>query len=57
MIWHSWSEFWAMGGRGFYVWGSYGVCLVLLVAEVWASVKRRRATIQRLKRLQQLESE
>jgi len=25
MIWSSWTEFWAMGGYGLYVWGSFGV--------------------------------
>jgi heme exporter protein D len=27
-------EFLAMGGYGFYVWTSYGICLVVLVANV-----------------------
>lgn len=27
------SEFFAMGGYGFYVWGSYAVTLVVMVAE------------------------
>ena len=33
MNWGSLSEFLAMGGYGLYVWGSYGVVLVLMVAE------------------------
>ena len=33
MNWGSLSEFRAMGGYGLYVWGSYGVVLVLMVAE------------------------
>ena len=32
-----------MGGSGFYVWGSYGVTLVLLGGEVLMLLKRRRA--------------
>ena len=32
-----------MGGYGFYVWGSYGVTLVLLGGEVMMLLKRRRA--------------
>jgi len=32
-----------MGGYGFYVWGSYGVTLVLLGGEVLMLLKRRRA--------------
>jgi heme exporter protein CcmD len=32
-----------MGGYGFYVWGSYGVTLILLGGEVLMLLKRRRA--------------
>lgn len=34
MNWGGWSEFWAMGGYGFYVWGSYGVALACLALEI-----------------------
>ena len=43
MHWSSLSEFVRMGGYGFYVWGSYGVTLVLLGGEVLMLLKRRRA--------------
>jgi heme exporter protein D len=33
MNWGSASEFFAMGGYGLYVWGSYAVCAVLMLAE------------------------
>jgi heme exporter protein D len=46
MNWNSWQEFLAMGGYGFYVWGSYGVTLVLIVVELAALAGRRR-TIER----------
>ena len=42
MHWSSWSAFWSMGGYGLYVWGSYGVSLVLIGGEVLALLKRRR---------------
>jgi heme exporter protein D len=42
MHWSSLSEFIAMGGYGFYVWGSYGVTLVLLGGEVIMLLKRKR---------------
>jgi heme exporter protein D len=42
MNWASWPEFWAMGGHGFYVWMSYGVALVAIVAEIVA-LRRGRA--------------
>ncbi len=35
-------EFLAMGGYGFYVWTSYGVCLVILVANVVIPVIQRK---------------
>jgi heme exporter protein D len=34
MNWASWSDFFAMGGYAFYVWGSYLVTLALLATEI-----------------------
>lgn len=34
MIWNSASEFWAMGGYGLYVWGSFGVTALVMGIEV-----------------------
>jgi heme exporter protein D len=48
MNWGSWQNFLAMGGYGLYVWGSYAVTLVVLVAEIVELVMRRRGLIQRL---------
>ena len=53
MPWSSLSEFISMGGHGLYVWGSYGITLVLLGGEVIVLLKRkrdlsRRATSTRL---------
>ena len=42
MIWHSAAEFFAMGGYGLYVWGSYGVTLVLMLAEPLLAASRHR---------------
>jgi heme exporter protein D len=36
------SQFFYMGGYGFYVWGSYLVTLVLLGAEVLQLLKRKK---------------
>jgi heme exporter protein D len=36
------SDFLAMGGYGWYVWMSYGACLVVIAAEVVALRARRR---------------
>jgi heme exporter protein D len=38
------SEFFAMGGYAFYVWGSYGVTLALLGLEILFVLKRKRET-------------
>ena len=56
MQWHSAAEFFAMGGYALYVWGSFGLCAVALVAEplllrrrrheIERSLKRRRAADQ-----------
>lgn len=45
--WASWSEFFSMGGFGLYVWGSYGITLVLLVGEVLMLWKRKRNIARR----------
>lgn len=34
MNWNSWSDFFAMGGYGLYVWGSLIVTFVFLLGEV-----------------------
>jgi heme exporter protein D len=30
----NWAEFFSMGGRGFYVWGSYGVFALAIAIEI-----------------------
>ena len=54
MIWESWQAFWAMGGYGLYVWGSYGMTVLCIVGEIWLLRRHRRTTLQTLKRLQRL---
>ena len=46
MTWASGSDFFAMGGYGVYVWGSLGMCAVVIVAEL-VLLKLRRATLLR----------
>jgi len=43
MKWGSLSAFIAMGGYGFYVWGSYLVTAAVLAVEIWLLVARHRA--------------
>ncbi|MBI5109522.1 MAG: heme exporter protein CcmD [Rhodocyclales bacterium] len=40
MHWNSVGEFFAMGGYALYVWGSFGACLVLMVAEPLLAKRR-----------------
>ena len=40
MNWGSASEFFAMGGYGLYVWGSYAVTAVLMLAEPVMAARR-----------------
>jgi heme exporter protein D len=48
MIWNSASEFWAMGGYGLYVWGSFGVTALLMGGEVILAGRRHRHTRESL---------
>jgi heme exporter protein D len=51
MQWDGWSDFLAMGGYGLYVWGSYGVTLVLMVLEIAAVRRRQRVAVEEARRL------
>ena len=55
MIWDSWQAFWAMGGYGLYVWGSFGMTLLCIVAEIALLRRHRTQILQRLRRLQTLD--
>jgi heme exporter protein D len=47
MIWNSWNDFWAMGGYGLYVWGSFGVTALCVALEiVWVKNARAQALTQ-----------
>ncbi|WP_297722467.1 heme exporter protein CcmD [Limnohabitans sp. Rim8] len=48
MIWNSASEFWAMGGYGLYVWGSFGVTALLMGGEVILAARRHQHTRESL---------
>ena len=43
MQWHSFSEFFAMGGRGGFVWGAYGTMALLMAVEPLLARWRHRA--------------
>ena len=42
MTWGSASEFFAMGGYGFYVWGSFGVVALSMALDALTAIKRHR---------------
>ena len=47
MIWNSWNDFWAMGGYGLYVWGSFGVTALCVALEMlWVKNARAQALAQ-----------
>jgi heme exporter protein D len=50
MIWNSPAEFFAMGGYGLYVWGSFGVCAVGLLMEPILVRQRRTNILKSLRR-------
>ena len=46
----SWSEFFHMGGYAVYVWSSYGLALLLVVANIVSPIIERKRVIARVKR-------
>lgn len=57
MNWGSFSQFLHMGGYAFYVWGSYGLTLILLVLELLLLSGRRRTLLKRLGQIQRLNAD
>ena len=46
LAWQSWSDFFAMGGYGLYVWGSFAVTAAVMLGEVLALRAARRALVR-----------
>lgn len=46
----SWSEFFNMGGYAVYVWTSYGLALLMVVANIVMPLIERKRVISRVKR-------
>jgi len=49
MQWNSVSEFFAMGGYAFYVWGSFGSTALMVVAEVLLLRSQRKELLKHLR--------
>ena len=45
----NWGEFFAMNGYAFYVWGSYGVALLVFAVEIVLVRNRRKQTLRNLR--------
>lgn len=56
MFFQTWSDFLDMGGYGFYVWLSYGISLVAVIALIVQSVKQRKAVLKQVLREEQREA-
>ncbi len=46
----NWSEFFHMGGYAFFVWTSYALTLLVIVANIISPVMQRKKIIKRIKR-------
>ena len=44
------TEFLHMGGYGFYVWGSYGVAAIVLIANIVLPIYQRKSMLNKLTR-------
>ena len=48
MQWLSVADFFHMGGYAFYVWGSFGISALVVIAEVWQVHAKRRDILRNL---------
>ena len=55
MFFQTWSDFFNMGGYGFYVWLSYGISLVAIVALLVQTIKQHKTVLQSVLREAQRE--
>jgi heme exporter protein D len=57
MEWASWSDFWSMGGRGFFVWSAYAVTAIAVLAEIVWLRRTASQSRSRLVRMQQWDAQ
>ena len=50
------SEFFAMSGYGYFIWMSYGVMAVFMVAEVILLISSKKSVVKRLTRLARVQN-
>jgi heme exporter protein D len=46
----NWSEFFNMGGYAFYVWTSYALTFIVVLANIVSPIMQRKKAIKRIKR-------
>ncbi|GMR01469.1 MAG: heme exporter protein CcmD [Gammaproteobacteria bacterium] len=46
----NWAEFFDMGGYAFFVWTSYGLAFIVIVANIVSPIMQRKKVISRIKR-------
>ena len=56
IYWNSFSDFIAMGGYGFYVWGSFGLTGLIMLGEPILIINGRQARLKVLRRQIQADS-
>ncbi len=52
----SWSDFFAMGGYGLYVWSAYGFTALVLALNIIIPLRRRDAVLRTLRQLSRAEA-
>jgi len=55
-MWNSFSDFLAMGGYGFFVWGSLGVCALVCIFEPISLNLKRRALLAEVREQSQADT-
>jgi heme exporter protein D len=53
----NWSQFFAMGGYGFYVWSSYGLAALILILNLYLPLARRKTVRHRLREFLRLKEQ
>ena len=53
----NWSEFFAMKGYAVYIWGSYGMALLIFIVEIALVRHRKMLAVQQVRMLRDVEKE
>ncbi len=53
----NWSQFFAMGGYGFYVWSAYGLATLILILNLYIPLARRKTLRRQLREFLRLKEQ